>query len=667
MDYNDFTKEIIKIEAEALSRKRGLDASRVMRVFDKLAEINWLAPNFPRATALDESFTYVEPLKALTVFENEDLTRLASRVLLIDYFAERTTPFYSLEELSTLTDNFISHLSNNEEHLIKTGFPETSFERSLWMDWHLNKLYYVKIPLFHPLVRQVATECAIDLLESFIPGSSTITVNDQGNFHYNYIWSKEPLPGGETISIGEGTLIKGCDIWWNGNGPLFNDGSPVTTCSYENAALMNGLNPHDASRLEKMRKRIFDLKIAILKRLHQALTCQSSEYLREDCSYIIAGYLNAEEVDFLLKADHYFAGSAIGGEICYSPNLNALMHHNAGLSDLLEVIGHYQKEIDIGTMDETYKAIMEIPMNCPLNSYYQAVGEIWEEDLKYALYLFSKLETRENNFWDGYRKYINDLLEKGLLGCRRENTDLHKSFVQFDMFIKQFGNWKEKNDPDGIFPKINSPEDVLITQGANYEFIKKGNFWSITYEGKNTLIKNSVGLQYISKLLAHPTREFHALDLVLPSRNIGNYDSTKYYGKMSKEQLEEEAIRNIEEREDGELADAQARQEYQNKLREFEEEIQTAKDNLDYERAEILEDKKQDLLDHLKELYGISGRPRKFSSNSERARKAVSIAITRAIANIKDDLPQLAIYLNNSLQKGTFLSYNPAKEIPWNI
>lgn len=666
MDSDDYTEEIIRIEAEALARRREFDADRVKHVFYKLAEINWLAPNFPWNTALDEAFTYIDPSKALALFEHEDLTRLASRVLLIDYFAERTTPFYSLEELCTLTDNFISHLSNNEEHLIKTGFPQTSFEKSLWLDWHLNKLYYVKTPLFHPLVRQVATECGIDLIDSFIPGSSTITVNDQGDFLYNYVWAKEPLPIGETVSIGEGTLIKGYDLWWNENGPHFNDGSPVTISCYEDASLINGLGPHDASRLEKMRKRIFDLKVAILKRLHQAVSSQNSENLREDCSHIIAEYLKTEEVDFLLKVDHYISGLTIGGEACYSPNLRTLMHHNAGLSDLLEVIGHYQKEIDIGTMDETSKAIMEIPMNCPLNSYYQAVGETWEEDLNHALYLFSKLETRENHFWDGYRKYINDLLEKGLLGsgvgCPEANID----FTHFNMFIKQFANWKEENDPEGMFPQINSPDNALITQGVNYEFIKKGNFWSITYEGKNTLLKDSIGLDYICKLLTQPTLEFHALDLASPARDIGTDGIAKHYSKMSKEQLEDEGLDDTFGRGSEELIDEQARHEIKEKINELEKDIQEAKDNFEDEKAEKFENEKQEYMEYLKKCCGLSGRPRKFNSNAEKARKAVSNAITRAIENIKEDLPKLAIHLDNSIQKGTFLSYNPDKEIPWN-
>ncbi|MGH8899315.1 MAG: hypothetical protein ACRDZ4_20375 [Egibacteraceae bacterium] len=45
-------------------------------------------------------------------------------------------------------------------------------------------------------------------------------------------------------------------------------------------------------------------------------------------------------------------------------------------------------------------------------------------------------------------------------------------------------------------------------------FRREGEYWTIAHGGTSFLLKDMKGLRHLARLLAHPDREFHALDLV---------------------------------------------------------------------------------------------------------------------------------------------------------
>lgn len=138
-------EEFMRIEAEGLANLRGLDPARVLAVFHRLAEAGWLWPNFPRNTALDQAVLHAGPEDALELFETVDLVVIMRRYYCIDYLRDPLTPFHSLDELGDLTEAFLSHLESNRGALLRTGLPETNFIPSLWLDWHVNKLYPTRL------------------------------------------------------------------------------------------------------------------------------------------------------------------------------------------------------------------------------------------------------------------------------------------------------------------------------------------------------------------------------------------------------------------------------------------------------------------------------------------------------------------------------------------
>jgi hypothetical protein len=61
------------------------------------------------------------------------------------------------------------------------------------------------------------------------------------------------------------------------------------------------------------------------------------------------------------------------------------------------------------------------------------------------------------------------------------------------------------------------------------------------------------------------------------------------------------------------------------------------------------------------------GHQKRFSDPSERARKRVSVAIARAIADLEAEHPALARHLDNSIHTGQYCRYAPEAEVTWSL
>ena len=81
-----------------------------------------------------------------------------------------------------------------------------------------------------------------------------------------------------------------------------------------------------------------------------------------------------------------------------------------------------------------------------------------------------------------------------------------------------------------------------------------------------------------------------------------------------------------------------------------------------------LREMKEDLEDNIKKAYGLSGRTRKASDSDERIRKTVTRAVDRALDKIgKKEGDELAVYLDDHLEKGFVCSFRKDLKIDWKI
>jgi tetratricopeptide (TPR) repeat protein len=179
--------------------------------------------------------------------------------------------------------------------------------------------------------------------------------------------------------------------------------------------------------------------------------------------------------------------------------------------------------------------------------------------------------------------------------------------------------------------------------GAN-TFRCEGDYWLVAFEGRPVRVRDLKGMHYLSRLLADPGREFHALDLVA-LESPGN-----------------PALSDLGDA--GEMLDPQAKQAYRRRLVETEEDLEQARLLGDPGRENQVEAERDFLLRELSRAVGLGGRDRRAGSSTERARASVTRAIRQAITRIGEHDQPLGKHLAQAIHTGAVCVYRPDPRLP---
>jgi tetratricopeptide (TPR) repeat protein len=183
--------------------------------------------------------------------------------------------------------------------------------------------------------------------------------------------------------------------------------------------------------------------------------------------------------------------------------------------------------------------------------------------------------------------------------------------------------------------------DLLPAVGALFAMTLEGEYWTFILRAGTTFrLKDSLGLQYVARLVAEPGREFHVLDLVSGGR--GGADSAP-----------------VDAGDAGELLDDEARAEYRRRLEDLRDSLAEAESFGDATRAARAREEIDFLGAELGRAVGLGGRARRAGSAAERARSAVQRRIKNAIVRIGEAAPNLAPLLARTVRTGNFCSYRP--------
>ena len=165
----------------------------------------------------------------------------------------------------------------------------------------------------------------------------------------------------------------------------------------------------------------------------------------------------------------------------------------------------------------------------------------------------------------------------------------------------------------------------------------EGEYWSIAYQGATVRLRDSLGLQYLARLLAEPGRELHVLEL-------------------SGGAARDESIA-IDRGDAGELLDDTAKQRYRARLQALREDEAEAEARGDAAAATRVQQEIEFLAAELARAVGLGGRTRRAGAASERARSAVQRRIRNAIERIREVSPTLAAELERTVRTGTVCVY----------
>jgi hypothetical protein len=184
-------------------------------------------------------------------------------------------------------------------------------------------------------------------------------------------------------------------------------------------------------------------------------------------------------------------------------------------------------------------------------------------------------------------------------------------------------------------------------------FLRHNDYWTIRYHGHVALLKSARGLHYLAVLLREPGREFHVTELLASPMDVSTPAAVAAKGRVTRR-----LCAGIP------MLDAQAKTEYKRRIKDLRQELDQAERFNDPQRKTEVQNELQGIADHLASAIGLGGRDRKASSDSERARSAVTKCIKKAIREIGEAIPSLGHHLAARIKTGYFCSYNPHPQRP---
>jgi hypothetical protein len=180
--------------------------------------------------------------------------------------------------------------------------------------------------------------------------------------------------------------------------------------------------------------------------------------------------------------------------------------------------------------------------------------------------------------------------------------------------------------------------------GGEWRLSRDGDGWRLDAGAETARLRDGRGFEYLRTLLAAPGHEFAALDLV-----AGGSGLRAPAGEP--------------------VIDAAARAAFQHRLRVLEQQLDAADRSGDSEHAAVVHAERAALMAELRRAIGLGGRPRRQSSEAERARVSATRALWAVVDRIESVAPLAGAHLRSSLRTGHYLRYQPAGAGPrrWQV
>jgi predicted ATPase len=169
---------------------------------------------------------------------------------------------------------------------------------------------------------------------------------------------------------------------------------------------------------------------------------------------------------------------------------------------------------------------------------------------------------------------------------------------------------------------------------------RRGDLVEFEFAGRSIAVRASKGVNDIVRLVAAGGTELHCLDLVGAT---------------------------VEQGSTGELIDATARRQYEDRIRELQAEIDQAEHDNDYTRSYRYQVELDELIEHLTAAVGRGGRRRRAADSAERARSSVTHRIRACIRQLERLHPPLGRHFARSITTGLYCSYRPETAVAWQL
>lgn len=178
-------------------------------------------------------------------------------------------------------------------------------------------------------------------------------------------------------------------------------------------------------------------------------------------------------------------------------------------------------------------------------------------------------------------------------------------------------------------------------------FVREGDVWRVTFDGKTVRVADLKGLAYLRVLLGMPGEEIHVLRLpgLAEGAASGTSDERAFASDLRPDAPSDEMI------------DQAAARSYRTRLDELRDEIDEADALGDDERSSRARTEADQIAAELGRSLGLGGRHRRAGTPVERTRINVQRTVRTAIDRISAVHPALARHLTDTVRTGTYCVY----------
>lgn len=199
---------------------------------------------------------------------------------------------------------------------------------------------------------------------------------------------------------------------------------------------------------------------------------------------------------------------------------------------------------------------------------------------------------------------------------------------------------------------VDQPSEGIVT-GV---FVREGDYWTISYAGKEIRLRDLKGLRYIAQLLKAPGQEVHVLDLAA----VVESGSPVADGRAR----ENDDLTSSGLGDAGAILDDAAKANYKRRLDDLREDLEEAQSFNDPERAARARAEIDALVSELASGVGLGGRDRKAASQSEKARVNITKSVKDALKKIDENHRPLGDHLRTAIRTGGYCAYLPDPRVP---
>lgn len=215
--------------------------------------------------------------------------------------------------------------------------------------------------------------------------------------------------------------------------------------------------------------------------------------------------------------------------------------------------------------------------------------------------------------------------------------------------------------------KTTVDEDETVKPVLLPAFRLIGEKWQLTFDDETVYMNDRIGIRYIAYLLARPDDEISAI-LLYQAVNLKGPPSLEAEEEWQiKDSFYTEALENRDSENPIPLSDKKAIKAYKAKLSELYEELQDAERYFSDEEKTRIQGEIDKIEQHFGKVLGLGGMARKADDESEKIRKSVSNAITRARQKILEKHYILGRHLEKYISTGMVISYRPDHPIDWQL